>query len=237
MGNTNYISDALAVAQRAVGRPVLDDHAAYIANVALAYIWKKYDWRETIAALPPFYLIPMTQDYGAPFYGVPLDFAGLREAYIVQLNSTPPRRDELRCIRNIRQEHVQGLPESIGYVPDQKCLRLYPRPPANLGSANYLIDGTYKKVSPIITASTLQNSLVPWDDMYLQVFVKALKWAALETSEAPNAQEKKFELDEMLMEMAANEGLELGDPAIAPAEPLVGGVPTGFSPGVITGFF
>ena len=237
MGNTNYISDALAVANRAVGRPVLDDHAAYIANVALAYMWKRYDWRETIAPLPPFYVIPLTQDYGAPFYGVPLDFAGLREAYIVQINSTPPRRDELAIIRNLRIEHVQGLPESIGYVPETKSLRLYPRPPANLAGAAYLIDGTYKKVSPAVTATTLQNSLIPWDDQYMQTFVKALKWAAMETAEDPRANEKLMELNIMLDQMAANEGLELGDARIAPSEPLVGGVPTGFSPGVITGFF
>lgn len=237
MSNTNYVSDALAIANRAVGRPVLDDSAAYIVNVATAYIWKRYDWRETIAALPPFYLIPMTQDYGAPFYGVPLDYAGLREAYLVQLTSTPPARYPLRILRNLKLEHTQGLPRDIGYVRDQKCLRLYPRPPANLGSANYLIDGTYKKVPPIITATTLQDTLIPWDDMYLQEFVTALRWAALQTAEDPRAAQKKIELDMLLDQMAANEGLELGDPSIAPAEPLVGGVPCGFFPGVNSGIF
>lgn len=237
MGNTNYISDALNIANRAFGRPVEDDHAAFLANTAVAYMWKRYDWRQTIAALPPFYLIPLVQDYGAPFYAAPLDFSGLKTANLIQLSANPPAKKELRIIRNLREDHAQGFTRAIGYNPEQRAFRLFPRPPANIGASNYLVDGSYKKVAPVVTATSLQNTLIPWDDQYLNEFITALRWAALSTADDQRAANKKAELDVLLEAMAANEGLDLGDQVVAPSSPLVGGIPSGFLGGMDSGFF
>ena len=70
--------------------------------------------------------------------------------------------------------------------------------------------------------------------MYLQVFVSGLKWASLEVAGDPKAGEVQWtegrvvytgqlgRFHALIDEMAANEGFELGDPAIAPSESLTG---------------
>ncbi len=238
MASTNSISDALSIANRAFPRAIEADHAAYIANIALNEVWHAYDWRVSIKALPPFWLIPLIQDYGSPFYAVPLDFYGLRQAYLVQTSSSPlPRREELTVIKNIRKEYLRGLPRNIGYVPETQSLRVYPQIPENIGSTQFLIDGTYKKLAPQVTATTLQTTMVPFDDIYFKNFVEALRWAAAEVQDAPNKDQKKHELYYSLQGMADNEGLELGNQVTAPSEALVGGNGIGYFPGIGTGIF
>jgi hypothetical protein len=158
MASTYSVADSLNIANRSFARAIEADHASYIANIALNEVWHAYDWRVSIAGLPPFWLIPLIQDYGAPFYAVPDDFYGLRQAYLVQVSSTPlPRREEMKVLKNIRREYLRGLPRDIGYVPEDACLRIYPQVPENIGSTQFLIDGTYKKLAPKTTATTLHG--------------------------------------------------------------------------------
>ncbi len=223
MAYTYTISDALNVANRSsMSRGVEDDNAPFIANAAIDHIWKRYDWRETLAALPPFWLISSTQDYGAPFYAVPQDFYGIKLAYLVQTTSTPVTRWELKPIKNPRLDYVPGLPKNIGYVPETRSLRIYPIPPANLAPTQFLIDGTYKMRPPLVTSTTLQSTLVPWDDMYILEFVAALRWASMKVSGNPGAANALQELDYLLDQMANAEGMELGDQPVSPTESIFG---------------
>ena len=238
MASTYSVADALSIANRTMPRAIEADHAAYIANIALNEIWHAYDWRVSLAPLPPFWLIPLVQDYGAPFYAVPDDFYGLRQAYIVQTSATPlPRRIELKVVKNLRREYVRGLPRDIGYVMETRSFRVYPQIAENIGSTQFLIDGTYKKLAPQVTSTTLQSTKVPWDDTYLVVFIEALRWAAAQVAGAPDRMQRKQELYQAIDQMAAAEGLELGNQVVAPSEGLVGGEGLGYFPGIATGLF
>lgn len=228
MASTYSIADALSIANRSMSRAIEADHASYISNSALNEIWHAYDWRVSITSLPPFWLIPLVQDYGAPFYAVPLDFFGLRQAYLVQTTSSPTvRRNEIKVIKNIRKEYARGLPHDIGYVPESKSLRVYPQIPENIASSAFLIDGTYKKLAPQTTSQTLQSTPVPWDDIYINIFVSALRWAAADTSDSPTKITKYQEMRAAIDSMANAEGLELGNQVTAPAEGLLGENETG----------
>lgn len=238
MASTYSIADALSIANRSMPRAIEADHAAYISNIALNEVWHAYDWRVSIASLPPFWLIPLVQDYGAPFYAVPLDYYGLRQAYLVQVSSTPlPRRDEIKVLKNIRREYLRGLPRDIGYVPETQSFRVYPQMPESVGASEFLIDGTYKKLAPKTTSQTLQSTSVPWDDIYINVFVSALRWAAADVADSPTKVNKWQELQGYLAGMASQEGLEMGDQVVCPSEGLVGGSGVGYYPGVPGGLF
>lgn len=225
MARTRTIAEALTVAK--VARQGEDDLAAYIANKAIEMIWNAYDWRESLAYLPPFFLIPGEQDYGFPFYALPYDFRGLREAYVLQTTANPPLRIDLKVIRDIRPTGAMGLPRDIGYeyatqigsAPGIPKLRLFPRVPNNIGATEWLVDGTYKMRSPAYTPSTL-TSLIPWDDEYFGVMVDALKWASAEYLDSPSMEKRYAVMINQVDRMAAKEGLDLGDPSIAPSEPL-----------------
>ena len=238
MASTYTIADALSVANRTMPRAIEADHAAYVANIALNKIWHAYDWRVSLSTLPPFWLIPLIQDYGAPFYAVPTDFYGLRQAYLVQTSSTPlPRRMELKVIKNLRKEYLRGLPRDIGYVMDTRSFRVYPQIGENIGSTQFLIDGVYKKLAPQVTSTTLQSTYVPFDDIYLSTFIDALRWGAAQVAGSPDRAAKLQELNQSIYDMANAEGMELGNQVVAPSEGLVGGSGEGYFPGVMSGLF
>lgn len=237
MAYTYYYSDAIQLASTNILRGVEDEKAAYLCNLALNEIWKRWDWRESIKALPPFYLLPNEQDYGSPMAVVPSDFAGLRKVWLVRLGSTPPYRQIIRVLRNLDLTHTRWLPHAISYEPAITGFRLFPRVPENVGATDYMIEGDYKCRPVKVLASTLSSTLLPIDDVYLDVWLEGLKWAAWTVSGDERAgqlvkngpvvvatgQYGKFlaKIDEM----ADSEGLDLGTPPLAPAESLV--LPTG----------
>lgn len=218
MAVTKTFAEVLTVA--GLARRQEDDTASYIINLALKELWNAYDWRETLAELPPFYLIPGEQDYGSPFSIIPSDFRGLRKAYVVQTVSTPPNRRELAIIRDIRLTAALNLPTDIGYEPTTKTIRVFPRVPNNIGATDFLIEGTYKKRVPQMTNTGFNGTMI-FDDEYFSVLVAGVKWASYALSDDGRADKKWVQFHQMIDEMASAEGLDLGDPSIAPAEPLV----------------
>ena len=230
---TFTFEQALAVAGRKISRSTVDDFGATAANFAQNYIWDKYDWRWSLATLPPFYVVPNEQDHGAPAVVIPPDFYGLRTAYLIRSDNTPPFRMPLKIIKDLEETHIRYLPHAIWYQPDKRAFRIMPRLPDNIGSPMYFVNGTYKKLPVNLTAATLNTTLLPSDDIYSQAWVETLKWALLSMdgdqragtiSEAGGnlvANGQAAMMISMIKWMAEKEGLELGDPAIAPAEPLV----------------
>lgn len=240
MARTYTIGEALGIVSGQTGRKLEEHYAAYLANQAVNVIWNKYDWRETLAPLPPFYLIANEQEFGAPAAIIPSDFLGLREAYLVSTAvSSPTEHTELKVQRDIRLTSGQALPSLICYQPSVQRYRVYPRVPAGIGGTDWIVEGTYKIRPTKITPSTLQTTTVPWDDQYFPVFISALKWAAFDTAGDPRAgqvveENGRYRLSGQLAtmcmaidNMAADEGLNLGDPGIAPAEPLLSPVDYG----------
>ncbi len=232
MATTYTFQDLMNVVSRVLPRMVEQDAAAYICNTAIAQFWKAYDFRETLQVLPPFYLIPMEQDHGTPAVAVPSDFLGLRNAYLCQLASNPAYRSQLSCLKDLPLTQVYGLPQSIGYEPAKLAFRLFPRVPANIGAPSWIIQGEYKKRPTKITADILSSTLVPFDDIYLENMMEVFKWAGWQFAGDPRAggvqrsgrgaiyTGQYAAAKDAIDAMAMNEGLELGDVAIAPAEPL-----------------
>lgn len=233
--NTYTVGEALNVVSAQLKRTIEDHQAPYLANIAQNVIWNKYDWRETLAALPPFYLTPGEQEFGAPAVIVPSDFLGLREAYLVTTGAVPTQKVELRVRRDIRETGATSLPSEIGYVPSTRKFRVFPRIPTGIGSTDWMIDGTYKMRPPKVTVGNLQTTLIPWDDLYFQVYVAALKWAAFDAAGDPRSGAVQIQNDrpvytgqlgtmhDAIDVMASDEGLNLGDTNLAPTEPLVYG--------------
>lgn len=234
MASTYSFNDALAIVSPQFKNKVDTSLAVHAVNIALNAMWMAYDWRETIATLPPFWLSPNDQDFGKPLYAVPADFAGLRETYLVSLQSYNNWTTPVNVQSNLEFTQLVGPTEAICYHPATSSFRLWPRVPANMGAPNWLINGSYKKKPIKLTSTTMTGALIPWDDIWFQVFVIALQWAFMVVSGDPRAGQVisvggRFQasgqaaiLKEALDNMASSEGLNLGDPAIAPSEPLVG---------------
>src|SRR5690348_7316461 len=108
-------SDVLNHIQRKSSRGNQDDMGVFIANRTINWVWDKYDWRESLATLPPFYLVPNEQDFGAPAVTIPSDFYGLRTANLVRATNIPPFRYPLKIIKDLDITHVRYLPHAIGY--------------------------------------------------------------------------------------------------------------------------
>jgi hypothetical protein len=232
MAATYKVADALNIVSRQLGRQVEDDYATHIANVAMNKIWLAYDWRETIAALPPFYLIAGEQTFGPPSYAVPADFLGLRMAYAAR-TFNPTDRIELTPLADLRLTGAKAFPRNIGYDAATRSFIVFPRVPDGIGSTSWIVDGTYKKKPVKITPEKLQTTVIPWDDLYFDVYVNALKWAAWDAAGDQRAGEIQYSggrsvmtgqlgrMHALIDEMAEREGLNNGDPSIAPSSPLV----------------
>jgi len=233
--STYTFDDVLRMVGRFVPRNVITDSGADICNLAQNHIWHKYDWRESLKTLPPFYLIPNEQDVGPPFYTVPDDFAGLRKVDIVYMQSDPPTRRPLTVIKDLNVTHIRWFPHAINYNPDTKSFRVFTRMNENVGAPLWQIEGTYKTKTTRITPSTL-TTFIPTKDDLIEMWVEGIKWAAMNYAGDPKAGVIQSQGGQMIYQgqiatfmaameqMAQNEGLELGDPYIHPSEPLVTGL-------------
>lgn len=227
-------NDVLSIVGRKLSRNFQDDIGVHVANMTQNWVWDKYDWRESLRTLPPFYLVPNEQDYGAPTVAIPLDFYGLRWANLVRTDNTPPYRQPLNIIKDLQTTHIRYLPHGICYVSDKQAFRLFPRIPDNIGSPTYLVEGQYKRRPALVSAANLTTTTLPFDDIYFQMWVEVTKWCAMQMESDPRAGNIEYANGQvaaasgqaaiamqMVEWVAGREGLELGDPTIAPAEPLV----------------
>lgn len=228
--------NVLDVAGRKFPGMLQDNLSATILNLTTSKIWDAYDWRWSLDQLPPFYLMPNQQDYGAPAVTIPDDFYGLRFAQLIQTNATPPVLNQLMVIKDLLITNVRYIPHAICYAPDVQAFRIFPRMPDNLGSPTYMINGRYKTLPPKVTTANLATTLLPSDDEYFQMWVETAKYIAYQLDGDPRAGQIAFAngqvsatgqaavMRDMIMWAAEREGLELGDVTISPAEPLVVGI-------------
>lgn len=222
MGQTYYYSDVVNMISPNISRNVEASTAAHVCNIVTNEIWKRFDWRESLATLPPFYLVPREQDYGAPAVSVPTDFMGLRQAFYTNLNSSPVYYFPLTYARDLGTTSVEGFPTSISYQRDKAAFRVFPLVPANFGAPYYMITGTYKKEPTKVTAANYTNTYLPFEDIYLEVWLEGLKWAFWNLQGDQRAMDQYGLFRIAIEQMASNEGLELADPILAPREGLVG---------------
>ena len=237
MALTFTYADALNFIRNQVPASAEEQKAPIICNIGTNLIWNAFDWRETIEVLPPFWLSPWVQDYGAPLVIVPTDFLGLREAQLTDLSSVPPSKYPMRPLKFLEPTHMKALPHSISYEPSVNSFRVFPRVPNGLGAARWKIDGVYKKRPTLVTATNYTSTVLPFDDLYFQVWIEVLRWASFsaigdqragQAMQRPNGSiqytGQLANAMAAISAMASNEGFNLGDTTVAPSEGLsVGG--------------
>lgn len=234
MATKNYTwNDVLSMCSNVTNRLVADRRGAAICNLCQNEMWDEYDWRESIATLPPFFLIPNRQDFGPPFSAVPSDFKGLRQVRVAYIAGDPPHYWELSVEKHLGLTHNQQIPHAISYQPDERAFRLFPRVPDSIAAPHYMVEGTYKKNPTRLSNSTLETFL-PFDDEHLLVFVEGVKWASWKLSGDARAggvqiqdnfrvlTGQRSDFQNAIDSMAEDFGLNDGDQHIAPREPLVG---------------
>jgi len=221
------------VGKSATNRANEDDLAAFICNVGTNLLWQRYDWRESISTLPPFYLIPDEQDHGAPAVIVPTNFWGLRKVWLMKNATTPPYKQDMTILKDLALTHVRYLPQSISYNSASRSFRVFPRVPPSIGAPDYCVSGEYKIKPTKITAANIASTLLPFDDVYFQTWVEVLKWASLNIAGDPRAGDVNYTNGQKVAsgqlakayaaidEMARTENLEGGDVTISPSEPLI----------------
>jgi hypothetical protein len=220
VAGTYTYNDALAVAKAQYSPALTPLVEEYVINNAVSKMWMAYDWRGTVALLYPFWLVPGEQDYGSPFYSVPTDFFGIREAYLLESAGTAQLRHPIHVVENLERTHIQSFPKSICYRPSISGFRVNPTPTLGMACPNYMIDGTYKTKPPKITRATMATNIF-WDDVYFNVFGMATTWAALlAAGKRQEAMEMNAIFSQTLDETTSNENQELGDPIVHPSEGL-----------------
>lgn len=220
MASTLTFQDSWSVARQQYAVGIDQTAIQYATNMAISEMWKAYDWRGTVQAFNPFWIVPGEQDYGLPLYAVPSDFYGLREVYLVESASNNQYRHPLLVQSNLERTGYMDFPIRIAYHDEVHAFRLWPCPTFGMSSPFYLVDGTYKIRPPRIVRATL-NVVTPWDDIYFEPLVQACAWAALVTSGRRDEAVKQHSIFmQTLMSATAVENLELGEPTVHPSEGL-----------------
>lgn len=215
MASTYTYSDVWNAARMAYSKSVEPSIQQQATNLGIAKVWRAYDWRGSVVDLPPFWLVPLQQDYT----NVPIDFLGLREVYIVQPNgNSPVWSPQLKVIHDLPATEVPGIPDEIGYLDKGGVFRLNFRPSSSCVAPYYMAAGTYKKQPPKITQALLMSPL-PWDDAYFDVVVSGFVWAALHVSgQRSSEMEQDVVFNGILGQALGEVSRERGDNYIHPAE-------------------
>lgn len=203
-----------------ISRVSEEDFAALSCNLAIAEIWKRYDWRESLTELPPFWLAPNVQDYGYPFGAVPANFEGLRTAQLIQFTGSPVRITPLEVTKFLDKTNIQSFPQSISYNADTSSFRIWPNVPGSYGIPNTLVGGTYKILPPKVTPSTYAGTVLPFDDKYFYPMMETLLWKAYELNGSPLEEKAVLKALTSIDEMARDQGLNDGDGSITPSSSL-----------------
>jgi hypothetical protein len=158
-------------------------------DLALAYMWGRWGWRQSLKELPPFWLVPEKLEYGAPISVVPSDFAGLWEVALVHVrgDGSGPHYQIVSVLSNRSQPRVSRdgsiwPPSSIAYIPEFDVFRLSAPCPSNIAGPEYMIAGTYKIKPTKITGANIGSTLVPFEDKYYGAFVEMVRWKFMQLS-------------------------------------------------------
>ncbi len=220
MPKTQTYGDVITTISKKISRTTEEDFAALMLNMAIAEIWKRYDWRESLDLLPGFWLSPKIQDYGYPLGAVPADFEGLRTAQLLQFTGSPARIIPLEVTKFLDKTNVQSFISSISYNPDTTSFRVWPNVPESWGSPEYMIIGTYKKQPPKVLPSNYQGTILPFDDKYFYPIVETALWKGYELNGSPMEEKAILKALSAIDEMARDQGLNDGDGTITPSSSL-----------------
>lgn len=220
MAKTLTYGELISSISKKISRTTEEDFAALICNMTIQEIWKRYDWRESIKALPPFWLAPTVQDYGSPLNIIPEDFDGLRTAFLIQLTGNPARKLPLDIQKILIETNVRSFPSAISFVPEKRAFRIFPNVPDSWGCPEYLITGTYKTLPPRVLSSNFQGTVLPFDDKYFFTLMETALWKGYELNGNPLDEKAQLKALAAIEEMSRDQGLNDGDTHITPSSPL-----------------
>ena len=192
-----------------------------IMNLALEKIWHAYSWRWTLSEFDPFWIVPFEQDYGSPLLIIPSDFLELQSATLVRLNHNYSVRRPMALQKNLEKTSLVQIPNTMQYLPQKNCFRIYPRPPLSMASPRWLIEGWYKKVPTEITPSNYANTSVPSQNFQRQMWIETITWAYYVITKNPNVAQQLQLAEHAINETAKAESQSLGQPNVHPSESIV----------------
>lgn len=146
-------------------------------NNAFRMLWDHFEWKETLGALPPFYLTPNYHVYKSPFIAIPTDFVDLFSAEVVTTNVEGVQWvDRLEVIRNLEDDDTLRYAHTpaVGYSDKHGAFLVTNIAPAVIGYK--YIQAKYKKDYPydLTTVSNASNAFsLPRHE---GVFAEILKW-------------------------------------------------------------
>lgn len=217
MPGTYTWGDVMAHVGQFANRNFETGFAAMVADRAQSTLWNAADWKETIADLPPFFLVPQEQDYGPPVALIPADFKGFRQAYMVVTINNPPVRFPLTIDRFLQLTEINGQINAISYERSLRKFRVFPRPSANLCSPWYVVDGNYKQKPTKLTPANYANTPLPWDDQYFDTVVAVAQLKFYDLTKDFQKFQNQWPITEYLVQkMMADEALNTGDQMISP---------------------
>lgn len=218
---TYTLGDVVNAVSATIPRVSEEKYVDLIANGTQASIWNRFDWRETIGKVPPFWCVPDQQDYGAPAVIIPDDFLGIRKGYQISILNYPQVPAILQPIREIDITGSRAIADAVSYNKDTQTFRISRLPLGSMCAPNWLIALTYKRKPTKITKANYATFPLFSEDQYFDVWVSVMK--AVATEYVPNIPNKDALLQAAtiaLLKMASNEGFNLGETPVAPSEAL-----------------
>lgn len=221
MAATYTWEDLLTYIHATIPRIQQNQFAPIFCQNIQAFMWDVADWRETIDDMPPFHPIPGEQDLTGPMVCLPSDFKGLRKCQLFQISADPPTEYPVPAGKDLAETSREDITESIAYEPSLNAIRLYPRFPQGFDASDWVFRCTYKKQPTKVTAATLTNTL-PFDDDNFHVMADVGHFLLAKMNPARIREVPGLYQNAMLAleGMAEEEGLNLGQSVVAPAEPL-----------------
>lgn len=170
MAKTLTAGKALEIVAVKFPRITADGVGARFASEVRDYMWYAYPWKISLGDLQPFALTQNQADYGSPLFTLPTDFYGLHDVWIRSV------ADDYVPLSVVKELPVSGSP---GYtttvaITENGKIRLHPRPV--LFGPDWWVEGKYKKSTTSITPNNVTSTILPWDDMYFEVFRRGLIW-------------------------------------------------------------
>lgn len=195
-------------------------------------IWRYWFWKWAMGSLTPIVAVDGTQDYSI----ANADFYRLYRARLTQTSVTPNvvREKDVISFLSPNKEQQGGIDaiQAVSYIDAISKLRLDRAASVPTG-VTWQIDGDYQKNPTKITAT---SSTIPFDDMYFDVALEALKWKYYQLADDPRAGTQVINrvgnvtysgqlgvFMGLLDGMARAEGKGYGDSQRFPSEPLGAG--------------
>ena len=187
MASTYRPWDSLLYCKRFIKNMPLDRDIGPIALDDINKImWMAAPWRWTLGGITPINLVAGTSDYT---FSPPNDFLYLYEAFSIDTSAVQTPRDLYIEPRIVASGKTIGQQTRIAVITGSPTkLRLTPVPTATPGGVTLQVQGLYKKIAPVITATNMYTAGTQvFDDEWFWVYNEGVLWKAYQYSDDARA--------------------------------------------------